>query len=186
MQTFSFKQLGTVNQLGYNKNMNPIRRPNAKEVKPLPQAEVLSSPETQGEVATDVRVESTPRQENISEDVPQMTPVAQPVAAPDQTVKDEQLQQIEEMLSEDLGDLYKQLPPNVQPVFKAKGEEVAQTIRTWIQETKITARKVLGLIREWLGLIPNVNKFYLEQESKIKTDKIMELSSTNQEQDIFS
>ena len=80
------------------------------------------------------------------------------------------------MLSEDLGELYQQLPPNVKPAFRAKGEEVARTIREWAAEAKLKAGNVLRLIRDWLGMIPNVNKFYLAQESKIKTDQIMSLA----------
>jgi hypothetical protein len=33
----------------------------------------------------------------------------------------------------------------------------------------------LKLIREWLLIIPGVNKYFLEQEAKIKTDKIQQL-----------
>ncbi len=166
--------------------MEPIGRPVSQESKPLPQAEVLGSPESQAEQAPDVKVERAPQQEKIQEDVPQVVANDSQQSAAAPVAKDPQLQKIEEMLSEDLGDLYKQLPPDIKPVFKAKGEEVARTISAWIQEAKITARKVLGLIREWLGLIPNVNKYYLEQESKIKTDQVMELSASEKEGDIFS
>jgi hypothetical protein len=31
------------------------------------------------------------------------------------------------------------------------------------------------IIRNWLKLIPRVNKYFLEQESKIKTDRIITL-----------
>jgi len=41
---------------------------------------------------------------------------------------------------------------------------------------KIKARKVLHLIRDWLKIIPGINKYFLEQEAKIKTDKIIELA----------
>jgi hypothetical protein len=34
-------------------------------------------------------------------------------------------------------------------------------------------KKILALIRDWLKLIPGVNRFFLEQEAKIKTDKIL-------------
>ena len=166
--------------------MEPVGRPISKESKPLPKAEVLGSPETQVEGTPDVQVERAPQQEKIQEDTPQAVASDQQQAAPAPAAKDPQLQKIEDMLSEDLGDLYKQLPPDIKPIFRAKGEEVALTIKTWIQEAKITARKVLGLIREWLGLIPNVNKYYLEQESKIKTDQIMELSASEKEEDVFS
>ena len=31
----------------------------------------------------------------------------------------------------------------------------------------------MSLIREWLKVIPGINKFFLEQTVKIKTDKII-------------
>ena len=35
--------------------------------------------------------------------------------------------------------------------------------------------KIIDVIKKWLSIIPGINKFFLEQEAKIKTDKIMEL-----------
>ena len=45
-----------------------------------------------------------------------------------------------------------------------------------IETGKAVGRKILKLIRSWLKLIPGVNKFFLEQEAKIKTDKIVDLA----------
>jgi hypothetical protein len=44
-----------------------------------------------------------------------------------------------------------------------------------MQKTAIKAKEVLKLIVIWLRFIPHVNKYFLEQESKIKTDKILDL-----------
>lgn len=118
-----------------------------------------------------------------SEQVRQTGPVSiQVPTTPQATVapKDPQLVQVESVLSEGLEDLYKGLPPNMKPQFKAKGEEVATQINVWMQEAKLAAKKVLHLIREWLGMVPQMNKHYLEQESKIKTDRIMQLAETGE------
>ena len=38
------------------------------------------------------------------------------------------------------------------------------------------AKKIFQLILEWLKLLPGINRFFLEQEAKIKTDRIIHLN----------
>ncbi|MFH1142503.1 MAG: hypothetical protein V1695_02210, partial [Candidatus Uhrbacteria bacterium] len=76
----------------------------------------------------------------------------------------------------DLEDLYFQLPPNKQKEFKIKGEETAGLIKQMLYSTKVKGRKIVGWIKDWLKMIPGVNKFFLEQEAKIKTDQILLLA----------
>ncbi len=90
--------------------------------------------------------------------------------------KDELTAEIEDVLSEDLGDLYKTLSGEKKREFKAEGEKTAGIIRKMIAHGKFHGHRILGLIVKWLKLIPGVNKFFLEQESKIKVDKIMMLA----------
>lgn len=97
----------------------------------------------------------------------QVTPVA-PVRTMDPLAE-----KIEKILEEDLTDLYLKMTPPQQQAFKAKGEETATKIRQLLAQTKVNAKKIFGLLREWLKLIPGVNRFFLEQEAKIKTDKIL-------------
>ncbi len=84
-----------------------------------------------------------------------------------------EIKQVEDILAEDLGEIYQQMPPDKQAIFKAKGEEVARKIVSILHSTKIRIKDILELIRGWLRLIPGVNKFFLEQEAKIKADKIL-------------
>ena len=44
-----------------------------------------------------------------------------------------------------------------------------------IKAGMIQMKKILKLIREWLLIIPGVNKFFLEQEAKIKAEKIQQI-----------
>lgn len=88
--------------------------------------------------------------------------------------KDEVEVAVEKILEEDLGDLYSSLPASAKPLFKQKGEQVAQEISRMVRTLKIHARRVLQLIRDWLLTIPGVNRFFLEQQAKIKVDKLME------------
>ena len=43
-----------------------------------------------------------------------------------------------------------------------------------VRAYKVKVRDVVHLIREWLLVIPGVNAFFLEQEAKIKTDRILQ------------
>lgn len=81
--------------------------------------------------------------------------------------------EIESILSGGVSDLYKAMTPDQQQVFRLKGDETAKNIETMVHSLKATTRKVVGLIREWLQTIPGVNKYFVEQESKLKTDEIM-------------
>jgi hypothetical protein len=83
---------------------------------------------------------------------------------------------IEKILEEDLESFYFSMPPEKQQAFKEKGEETASKIEKMVETGRSVARKILKLIRSWLKIIPGVNKFFLEQEAKIKTDKVMAMA----------
>jgi hypothetical protein len=72
--------------------------------------------------------------------------------------------------------MFLKLPPDQQAAFKKVGEETAEKIKGMMDSGKLKAKKVVDLIKDWLKMIPGVNKFFLEQEAKIKTDKIMLLA----------
>lgn len=84
-------------------------------------------------------------------------------------------QTLEAILEEDLEDLYFSLPENKQQEFKIKGEETTKKIAYLLTNTKATFRKIFKLIFQWLKIIPGVNKFFIEQEAKIKADRILEI-----------
>lgn len=88
---------------------------------------------------------------------------------------DEVALRVEKIMEEGLGDYYQQLSPTAQIVFKRKGEEAATEISQMVRSLNLKVRRVLRLLRDWLLTIPGVNKFFLEQEAKIKTDRILEL-----------
>lgn len=98
---------------------------------------------------------------------------AQPLATA--APKSEARQEIEALLSEGLTDIYQTMTPQQQEVFRQKGEEAATAIEQMMTGFKASARKVVDVIRAWLSTIPGVNKFFLEQESKLKTDEILKL-----------
>jgi hypothetical protein len=82
---------------------------------------------------------------------------------------------IEEVLESDLKDIYLSLSPEERSEFKITGEQTANMINNLIETGKAKIGKIISLIREWLSLIPGVNRFFLEQEAKIKADEILRL-----------
>lgn len=85
------------------------------------------------------------------------------------------LVKVENILSDNMDKVFLSLDLASQAKFKAKGEEVAIEITNLLQKTKVNINKVISLIIDWLRLIPHVNKYYLEQEAKLKADAILHL-----------
>lgn len=81
--------------------------------------------------------------------------------------------EVGKILEDNLVTYFQQLPPEAQARFKQKGEEVNSKIAKMVRSYKVKVKEALHLIRDWLLTIPGVNKFFLEQEAKIKTDRIL-------------
>ena len=95
--------------------------------------------------------------------------------------KTERLVEIEKIMSDGLSDVYSTLDPSQQQEVKVEGEKAANEIEGLIEQGQVVAKKILHILRVWLTKIPGVNKFFLEQESKLKTDKIMAITRKIQE-----
>ncbi len=139
-------------------------------VEQISSIETEASPETNFETSVQ---ESGQESESVD-----LLPTAEPIAAPVVVAtpppeKDRLEKEVEVILEEDLMDLYLKLPVDQQAAFKAKGEETLSKIRLLLNVSKINAKKIFSLIGEWLKMIPGVNNFFLAQEAKIKTDKIL-------------
>ncbi len=118
-----------------------------------------------------------------SESAPVMvTPVEiRPVVAEQPKVDDERtgvLKTVEGLLSDGLKALYSSLPEDRRLAFKQKGEQIANLITDMIINGKVKIKKIWKMVGEWLGMISGVNKYFLEQEVKIKTDHLMEYAET--------
>lgn len=90
-------------------------------------------------------------------------------------VKDEMTKEIESIMSDGLGEAFQALTPVEQQEFKLKGEQAALEVRALMDSTKLKVKNVFLIVLKWLSFLPGINKFYLEQEAKIKADKIMAL-----------
>jgi citrate lyase gamma subunit len=106
---------------------------------------------------------------------PQASNVSAIPISPLPPIKDELTKNVEKILEEDLSDTYFKMTPDVKKQFKEQGEKTALRIRELLDMTKYIAYEVVKLITDWLKIIPGVNKYFIEQEAKIKTDKILRL-----------
>lgn len=148
---------------------DPLQRADAVQESP-----VVSPPETieqieQESAAPSIRPETPPEPSHT-------TPAPRPSSTVSVSADNEEMHQIESILSEGLESEYQALSPALQARFRQEGERIAMAIQTILHHSKQAARQILDLIRHWLGLIPGVNKFFLEQEAKIKTDRLLELT----------
>ena len=91
--------------------------------------------------------------------------------------KPAEILRVESILEEDLADLYVKMDKPTQEKFKRVGEETALNIAKLLSQAKYHVKKIFDLIVAWLRIIPGLNQFFLEQEAKIKTDRILELES---------
>lgn len=94
-------------------------------------------------------------------------------------VRDEMTVNIEKIMEEGLQDAYRELTPIQRQEFKIKGEETAFKIRDLLRAAHLQVKKIFRLLLEWLKMLPGINRFFLEQEAKIKTDKIIALKQIN-------
>ncbi|MFW0837971.1 MAG: hypothetical protein ACKKL5_03140 [Candidatus Komeilibacteria bacterium] len=81
--------------------------------------------------------------------------------------------EIEDILSDGLGEFYQQLSVSEKENFRVSGEKTAVEIDSLLQQAKVKIKEIINLIRGWLQSVPGLNKFFVEQSAKIKADKIL-------------
>ena len=102
-------------------------------------------------------------------------PMSSVPVVPARTAKSPMLYQVENILEEDLVELYRQLTPEQRKQFKAEGERTARKIETLLKKAIVTVMEIIRLIRRWMRLLPGANVFFIEQEAKIKAERILAL-----------
>lgn len=163
MANLPFKKVDSLNRKETGPDFNQLK-PESLEEKPEITLETESIKVEKGAPIQDESM-ALPEKEAI-------TPIAR-TAEP--VVKSPAQQEIEAILAEDLDSVYSSLPRPIQEEFKVKGEETANKIVLMLQKTKVKVQVIINLIRQWLKIIPGINRFFLEQEAKIKADKIIDL-----------
>lgn len=133
------------------------------------------------------KVENIPTKENVQESSPAELSTQDSLSAINKQIQvkhntqtadfnqSELAKEIESVLESGLEDLYMKMSKDKQIQFRQKGEEVSNKIAILLKEVKVKTSKILSLIMSWLSIIPGVNKFFIRQEAKIKTDKIITL-----------
>ncbi len=140
----------------------------------LPRAETPATGAVEASVEKEANV--SPQQNEAPASVAAPAQSAVQPTVPSQSATDprsKMLKDVEGILSDGLVDVYKALPKDRQLIFRQKGEEIANKITDMIIYGKVKVKEVWKLVMEWLGSLPGINKYFLEQEMKIKTDRVM-------------
>lgn len=160
---------------------------------------VVEVPQTNGEGDAYEAAEREARQEQATEQqkdtfleqageaAPTTTVVAgagQQAAAQivEEVPKDEVTIEVEKILEYGLGDYIPDMPEEARERFLKKGGEVASQLSTMVRTLNVQVNLVVTLIKEWLLTIPGVNRYYIEQEAKIKTDQIVDLVNVRRDE----
>ncbi len=156
-------------------------KPIEQNLRPLVEPEIKATPE---ELDLKLEKEPEPEQEPIEQKQTPEQPTPQPTRpmpkarpAMPTPAKDAVMVKIEKIMEEGLNDSYQRLSPVAKQEFKLKGEQAASQIRELLKSTHVKIKKILRLILDWLRILPGINHFFLEQEAKIKTDKIIALKN---------
>lgn len=83
--------------------------------------------------------------------------------------------QVEQVLEEGLGDLYRKLDPAAQVKFRHEGEVTAVRIAEILGQVKVKVIEIMRLLRRWLSLLPGVNSLFVESQAKLKAEKLLRL-----------
>jgi hypothetical protein len=148
-----------------NPSIPPPLTPELAAIEAQEQAEQAAERLAEEEMAKREAAEQA--QHFLSAAVTVVPPGTEP-AAPD----DEVMKEIQTILEEHLDTYYQEFPEEAKGRFLQKGREVAMEIAQMIRAVHLNTKRVLHLIRDWLLTIPGVNKFFLEQEAKVKTDRV--------------
>jgi hypothetical protein len=163
----------------------PSPQPPAPETPGADLKESRERPEAGREKEPQPKPAERPPTEEKQPPDPAPAPAAAPVAPsqPTTPTKDKYHIRVERVLEDGLVDEYLALPPDKRRQFKQEGERVAVRVREMMEQSKVKVKEVLKLILGWLRIIPKPNKWFLEQEAKIKTDRIMALAEEKRNED---
>ncbi len=138
----------------------------------MPTPEKPSNPENRLEQ----KIDQIPQEENKNLHTEQNSEAGAKQAVVSKTPSQLREEAIDRILSDGLGDIFVKLPPKKQQEFKVEGEKTVKKINQLIERGKLNLNILAKMIRHWLSIIPGVNRFFLEQDAKIKADKIMKIN----------
>jgi len=152
------------------KTLSEIEREGEVQIEKIPSQEISEMREA---ILEEISQAEKPQKKIIKKIIPKKK--KQSVEREVPPVKSEIYKNIESIMEEDLVDVYVNMTPEIQKKFKEEGEKTAFRIEKLLQKTKVKIKEIIKLIRGWLMIIPGVNKYFMEQEAKIKTDKILRI-----------
>jgi hypothetical protein len=85
---------------------------------------------------------------------------------------------VDNILEDGLDKFFLEMNPQEQKNFKEEGEKTVFKINKLLDKAKVSMSKIISLIKNWLNLIPKTNRYFLEQEAKIKADKIFKINKS--------
>ncbi len=150
--------------------MPELIKPDHKILRPEVLPEQPVKPEGEGQAKSLEKVQEGVIKIDASENLAPSSVTTEPSANLTPLAK-----KVEQVLEEDLTDIFLSLPADKQQEFKQAGEVAAQKISRLMQKVRFNLRQIIKIIRDWLSVIPGVNKYFLEQTAKIKADKIIKL-----------
>ncbi len=114
--------------------------------------------------------------DHVTDDALAATAVAAIAVPPDKVAED-----VQKILEDGLEEAIVTMPEEAKQRFLQKGKEIGTIVADMVRQYKVEVKRVLHLLKEWLTTIPGINRFFLEKEAKIKTDKILELERVRHE-----
>ena len=156
--------------IGSRKRKEQIKFPEVEDIFHTPENVPTAEAESVAEKKSQDAAQSaeTPISLPTSEVIPHSQPATVLVFP-----KNPLLLEIEAIMEENLAEIYKNMPEESKQRFNSEGERTAKEIQNLMQTFKATTRKLIDMIRKWLLIIPGINRFFLEQEAKIKAEKII-------------
>ncbi len=133
---------------------------------PATERQELRAPAELGETAA--RRAKTPTSPKLEPGV--ATEASQAAAPTDPLAHD-----IEQILGQDLGPIFYNMDKVLQQQFQQEEAKTVLKIKQLLDSGHAQAKKIFKLIFDWLKMIPGVSTFFLKQEAKIKTDRILRL-----------
>ncbi|MBP9762969.1 hypothetical protein KBD34_05145 [Patescibacteria group bacterium] len=174
---------------GFLSGTTPPEAPKAPEVVPAPSPEFTPSPPPLSQEALPQEpqleaeaVQVAPAPVDITAHEPAddqlaATPAAPAIAIPPDKVAED----VDTILKDGLEEAVAAMPEDAKQRFWQKGKEIGALVADMVRHYKVEVKRVLHLLKEWLISIPGVNRFFLEQEAKIKTDRILDLERLRHE-----
>lgn len=145
---------------------------------PAEQAPVGAKVESSSETA--IERQEAPKKDKKTEKPKETVPVIKAslpkISIPIDDYHRRRAEAIDDILEDGLDSFFLQMNPQEQKRFKEEGEKTTFKINQLLDKAKVSVSKIVSLIKRWLSLIPRTNKYFLEQEAKIKADKIFKIN----------